>query len=240
MRIIYRAEHSIYKKYVSQFFLPSIEMNKHVSFPQFWTSSLPPGAENNLSKRNYEQKDFYVAVYVGGLSFGYGISNLLEAVNILNKDRVVLKLKLVCRIKEFETSKELFAQYIDKTWLQILHLSGEKLEQVYSTADFAILPLRKTKYNDFAVPVKLFEYLSYGLPVVATNCSAQKSIVSNNNNGIICEDSSESIAFAITEIMNEKMLGKLRINAEISLFNNNLWFHRAEEVSETLIGEKNS
>ena len=63
-------------------------------------------------------------------------------------------------------------------------------------------------------PVKLFDYLSAGLPVVANDVSAWTKIITDNNVGIVTPDNPDSFANAIIELLeNQPFREKCRSNA---------------------------
>lgn len=51
---------------------------------------------------------------------------------------------------------------------QVVHLSGEDLEEAMVRADVAVLYLEPSSYWEFVVPVKLFSYLEANCPVIVT------------------------------------------------------------------------
>jgi glycosyltransferase involved in cell wall biosynthesis len=236
MRSIYKLEYKLYKTYFSNFFLPSMEMNDYIKFPERKTSSLPPGGENLLdySKDNHTGLNI---IYVGGISVRYGLLKMLEAINQVYEKNRNVKLHLVCRKEEYVQNEEIFNKFKDNEWLTVYHANGEKLKEIYKKADLGIIPIEKNTYNDFAVPVKLFEYISYGLPIIATNCNAQTKIINEDNLGLITEDSSEDIARKIQLLMDEELRSKLKENVSKTLLSKHLWLHRAEMIYYELLGE---
>lgn len=98
-----------------------------------------------------------------------------------------------------------------------------------------MIPRPKSLYNDLAMPVKLFEYLSYGLPIVTTNCTEMANFVSHNQVGLIAEDSAPSLADRILQLVEDKALyDQLRRNVRQTLENGNLWTDRARFVAQQL------
>ena len=173
-------------------------------------------------------------VYVGGISQRYGLEILLQALDLANK-KVALYLELMCRRDEFMQHRPVFANYDGAEWLHVYRLTGKDLEQVYRRSDIAVIPLLKNLYNDLAMPVKLFEYLSYGLPIVSTNCTEMASFISRNKVGLIAEDSASSLADRIRQLVEDKALyNQLRRNVRQTLENGNLWTDRARFVAEQL------
>jgi glycosyltransferase involved in cell wall biosynthesis len=196
---------------------------------------LPPGGQI-MAREYYLQPgdEIRTVVYVGGISQRYGLEILLQALDLAN-GKVALNLDLVCRQNEFMRQRSNFANYDGVAWLHVYHLTDKDLEQVYRRSAIAVIPLLKNIYNDLAMPVKLFEYLSYGLPIVATNCTEMAKFISRNKVGLIAEDNAPSLADKILQLVKDKALyDQIRRNVKQTLENGNLWTDRARLVAEQL------
>lgn len=235
MQNIYKIEKKVYERYASHFFLPSLQMNKYVDFDSNRTYSLPPGGEvHRLNKIKRSNGDLLDVIYVGGISERYGLQVMLESFDIINQNTQKANLLLVCRKNEYEEHKKVVEKYKKCRWLKIYHAFGEDLIPIYQQADVGIIPIQKNTYNDFAVPVKLFEYLSFGLPIIATNCNAQAEIILNNGLGIVTKPDSHSLVQAIETLMDSERLNDYERNVQEYLMNKGLWIHRVEEVFNIL------
>ena len=104
----------------------------------------------------------------------------------------------------------------------------------YEKADVALLTAPKTFYRDFAVPIKIFEYLSYLKPVLVTDCTETAKIIRDNQIGWIVKDDPDCIANKIQELCSypDEIYGvKEHMKTARS---NNLWSSRAEKVIKDL------
>ena len=52
--------------------------------------------------------------------------------------------------------------------IDVVHGSGQELEALYERADACVLFVEPDPYREFAAPVKLYEYLGHGKPVIAS------------------------------------------------------------------------
>ncbi len=243
MKFIYACELRLYKRYVTQFFLPSKQMNQYTKFDPKRVHALPPGGMNCLplaNKDNHEEGRKLNVIYVGGISPRYGLDILLEAFKLLNKKNDVARLMMVCREDEYYKYYTKIRPYEKFSWLEVYHAYGEKLLSIYEQADIAIIPRHKTLYNDFAVPVKLFEYLSFGLPVVVTDCAAQAEIVENDKLGVVTRDDSVSISQGIAFFLDFETRMQYENNVQDALINHHLWIHRVKKVYKILMQAKNN
>jgi glycosyltransferase involved in cell wall biosynthesis len=230
LMMMHRFDLMIFKRCCDIVYFPSQSMSELFSFKT--RKVLPPAGEDNLPTTE-EVSVKKTAIYVGGVSERYGTHILLKAFQIVNEEYSVdLKLKLVCRV---EQSDPLVAPYKDKPWLQTFKASGDSLQEIYQTADFGVIPFKKDIYMDFAVPVKMMEYLSYSLPIVATDCVETARFIMSNDIGVICEDNADALAEALMKILdqNEDFL-RYKKNCRTVLLQSNLWAHRAADVVQDL------
>ncbi|MGP4079008.1 glycosyltransferase [Pseudalkalibacillus sp. R45] len=228
MRAIYQKELRTFSKVVDLLYLPSLEMNQSVG----WTgeySELPPGMEGmHVQSTQSRGKETASAVFVGGISDQKGMLMLLEVFKKINATKAV-DLQLVCRENEYRKYIEMH-KYETETWLTVSHKSGQELKDVYEQADIALIPREINTYHDFAVPVKLFEYQSYGLPIVATNCKAQARILNDEKTGKTADDNAEDFSKAILEAIEPTNLQMMKENIINNSFNRHSWDARITKV----------
>ncbi|MFC0272244.1 glycosyltransferase family 4 protein [Metabacillus herbersteinensis] len=234
MQFLFKAELSLFKKYSDIYYLPSQYMNEYIQFPDERVVALPPGGIDFIRPDGPLLDEQPRAIYVGGIHPRYGVYEMLNAFQKLNKEETQITLTFVCRKEELAKFTHLMEPYINSSWIQLIHASGEELMPLYRKADFGIVPIKKDVYNDFAVAVKMFEYLSYGLPMIATNCNAQMDLVNDGNFGIIVESNEKSIYNALQEMLDPKKRDELKHHAILALKEKHLWYHRALTVHETL------
>jgi hypothetical protein len=116
-------------------------------------------------------------------------------------------------------------------WLHIEHLSGPGIQALLPSVVACIIPRRRSAYNDLAIPVKLMEYLSYGRPLLVTDCVEQARIVESSGAGLVVEDSVEAMADGIGRLLRaapadlDKLSAAARAAAEA-----NSWHVRAQQV----------
>ncbi len=194
--------------------------------------ALPPAGEiiDNNDLCNYDLKTL---VYVGGVSELYGFRNLIEAFDLLNKKGNLYKLLVVCRKNEWEKVSSSLKQ---RDWLTVFHLSGNELASVYKKAAAGIITKPQNKYNNMAVSVKLFEYISYGIPIISTHSNATDRIINKFNIGITVDDMPEAIANGVLKLLaDDEAIKFYRNNTQIALQNNCQWIHRVKQVEKDLL-----
>lgn len=235
MQTIYKLEEKFYQRYCDVVFLPSNAMGSYVSINKSKVSLPPGGKRREIRKLKHESPS--QAIYVGGINNeDYGLFLLLDALKIANRKERICQLTVVCREQEFQSldlkRKDLFKD----SSITICHVSGNELDELYKRMDFAFIPRYKSVYNDFSVPVKLVEYLSNELPVIATNCDAQKEIIESGKYGLICMDNPESMAIAIQEMNG--LSEKFTENIQKTFINEHSWEARVKKVKQVLLKEE--
>ncbi|WP_119968638.1 glycosyltransferase [Shewanella japonica] len=104
----------------------------------------------------------------------------------------------------------------------------EELSELISTFDIGICPYSFDTFNTYRNPLKVYEFFSYGLPVVCTNCD-----VDENTKGYLSVTSSvdefiQKISYELTT--NTAAKKHFRIN----FAKNNCWDNRADFVIQKL------
>lgn len=227
-------------KYIDIFYFPSHQtsklfqfQNKRILFPA--GEILYKNSDSNmLTKVKANPSYIPKAIYVGAISDGYGTPLMIEAFKIINQNEIICELLLVCRKFEYEKS---FLKDSAFPWLKIIHASSEKLKEIYKQADFSLLPLNSDHpYYNMAVAVKLFEYMSYALPIISTPTEAMAEIIQNYNIGIVTKNNSASeLADAVLQLIKSPDKYKsYRQNIISALESENLWCHRVETIIHDL------
>lgn len=200
---------------------------------------LPPGGEvKETPSGSQSQGRPPTGIYVGGISKRYGLGILLNAFGQANS-KVRVNLIMVCHRDAFEEQASEIAPFLGQDWLSVHHVSGPALDEIYRDADFGIVPLEVDDYNTLAMPVKLFEYLSFQLPVIATNCWETARFVTENKIGLVCEATPASLGDAVLSLISDRgCYDEFRANSRRALIERNLWVHRVKTIADTLSRQK--
>ncbi|MEG0663267.1 MAG: glycosyltransferase, partial [Anaerovoracaceae bacterium] len=190
---------------------------------------LPPGC---TIVQNEQRPKLPECIYVGGVSEAYGANLLLAAFDRLNGEEEKVHLNLVTSKDDAQNIEE---RFLGKPWLSLHHAHGDKeLRKIYERANLAIIPFKKTRYMNLAIPIKLFEYVGYGLPMIATDCVEIEKLINKEKIGITCNDTPDDIALAVEQFYQDKDLQD-RLYANVEAFaKKNKWEDRAQCVIDDL------
>lgn len=116
------------------------------------------------------------------------------------------------------------------TNMNVVHASGDELLELYADADICSLLVEPTEYWQFAAPMKLFEYLGHGKPVVATGGTFAGDFVAENGFGWSIDYESDTIATFLRQLSaNPDEVAAKSANARL-LANEHTWEKRAREM----------
>lgn len=227
----------VIKKACDVVFVPSDTFGQYFDFQK--KICLPPGCEVRDSV-NYDEdifidKEYLTFIFVGGATRRYGVDLTFEAFSRVNKDGITAKLIYVCPENQWKGIKEeVYRSEYDK-WLMVYHCSGdEKLRPLYAQADVALLAAPNTEYQNFAVPVKIFEYMSYNKPILVTNSYETSRIILENNIGWSVKDSADDVCEKIKYLNeNRNEVADKKRNCKEACYNNS-WDVRAKHVVKIL------
>lgn len=238
LKNIHKVELKVFKKIATKIYLPTKSMNQYVNIQPKQLGVLPPGGERQEIEK-VQSSSLVTMIYVGGISERYGTDRLLTALDKMNKEGKRVHLILVCREDGFASFQQQFMFNYDRDDLEIHHKSGHELKELYARADFGVIPVRKNTYNDFAIPVKLFEYLSYQLPILATNCNEMEKVINEAKIGYIVEDSVDGLIQGFEHFLNNNVQLIYENHIQHALSHQHQWIHRAKTVYDDLsnVGE---
>lgn len=239
MRELYARELKTLNKYVDVLFLPSLEMGKYVPGTDGMRRlALPPGCDGRGAPEDPQSSNDAVMhlLYVGAVGGEhYDISELLRAVGEVDD----VELTICTRKDQWESVSQTYAGLLSDS-VHVVHASGHELAPLYKDADVACLMMRPQEYRSFAVPMKLYEYLGNGVPILASEGTLAASVVSQSNSGWVVGFNSEDLVGVLTYLKShpEEVAAKARDAREVGV--QNTWRDRATLVADTLAPEQDN
>ncbi len=139
----------------------------------------------------------HAVCYVGGITDIRGIFEMIEAIG-----QTDAKLLLAGKFSSGSQRSQAMAMSGWTNVQELGHLNRQEVSQTLARAVAGLVVLHPVDNYINALPVKMFEYMSAGIPVIASNFSLWKEIVEGNQCGI-CVDplNPQAIAKAIQWIL---------------------------------------
>lgn len=213
---------------VDVIYFPSESCFKWFSYKRM--KALPPAGFDRLPK--YKERN-HTIIYVGGISEHYNGDMLLNAVDELYRRDPSFRLILVCREAEWKVFEH---PCKDASWLEVHHASGDALAPLYARASAAIIGKKENIYNALAISVKIFEYMSYGLPQVIFDNLESGKLLRTERIGIPVEPNATAMADALEMLLNdEKLCAEYQANIRDALLNRHTWNHRVRQIVTDLL-----
>jgi hypothetical protein len=179
----YWLEWFAYRRWVDQLFLPSLMMAEALptAWPAHRISALPPGCreDGQSSDRHPPVPGMVRLFYVGGVTPPiYDIQPLVHLIRGVDG----ISLTICCPEAEWEKAQAYYS-VSESLNISVVHASGDGLRPYYAQADVSIFFPRPHPYLRFAMPVKLFEAIEYGIPVIIYGDSEASRLVDSEGIG---------------------------------------------------------
>jgi glycosyltransferase involved in cell wall biosynthesis len=122
-------------------------------------------------------------------------------------------------------------------WVEVRRAAGDEIDTLLPRVLASVVPRLRTPYNDIAVPIKVMEYLSYGRPMITTDCTETARIVHDAGSGLVVADGAAALAQGISElagaapaVLDQYAAAGHRAALEHS------WDRTGQRVVETILG----
>jgi glycosyltransferase involved in cell wall biosynthesis len=111
-----------------------------------------------------------------------------------------------------------------------------KVHEELERADCLVLPNQRTvRSGFFTSPMKLFEYMASGVPIVATDLPAINEILRHEENALLVEpDRPEALAAGIRRVLEDGALGQRLAARALEDVASYSWASRARQLAEFL------
>jgi glycosyltransferase involved in cell wall biosynthesis len=191
---------------------------------------LPPGGQAN---RDWIPPSCEppVIVFAGEASFRYGSDLLVSAL-----ERVVARYPTArCYFMSSNAGFIRDHPLRHAPWLTVESQRFDELPTIMSSATIAVVPLRVDAYTELAIPVKLFDYMSYGRPLVVTACRETAALVRELEAGLVVEPTAAALADGISRLIeNPALTRRLGENGYRAIQTAHSWSHRAKRLLQMI------
>ncbi len=233
-KIFYRYDLKEYKKWVDVLFLPSLEMGNYLpELHQVPKIALPPGCESSkiIAKRPIIKNSPLKILYVGGLGDLYQLELMLDTVLTFSLNQMLIT--ICTREDDLNAVRHKYIKYFNRPQIIWVHKGGEELKEIYDAHDICCLWVNPSRYWEFAMPVKLFEYLAFQKPILAVSYTAAGNFVTANKIGWATAYDQGSLRKILLRLLDETWDEMPEYLSQVA--HENTWEKRALEVENNLI-----
>ena len=229
----YRFDLLNYKRYLTRLYLPSMAMGRYVPVvPEACFSALPPAhevkqASRQLSVSRNTGKPLHI-FYVGGMSDHYQMHKLFRVV----AQRRDVELTICTRSAEWQAVKGEYPPLSDN--IRVVHESGEAMQARLAAADVVSIFVKPQEYREFAAPVKLYEYLGHGKPIIASAGTLAGRFVEENGVGWTLPYEEDALDALLTRLQAEPVILSNVQEHMLVVARSHTWQARAEQVIKDL------
>lgn len=233
----YKYDLKKYNELLNVLYLPSREMGEILPFVfKGKIEELPPAIDEDQFLNDIEilqGSEKLKIFYVGGLGEIYN----LELMCKVTQDLEFIDFTICCRREEWEKEKYRYERYLNPR-IKIVHKSGSQLNKYYEEAHLMCKFLKPHMYWDIAMPVKLYEYIGSGKPILATNYGVADKFIEEYDIGWNINYSYDKLAENLKHIYhNQNEIVEKSKNIK-KIRDDNTWEARAKKVAEQLMNIK--
>ena len=190
-------------------------------------------------RKKYGLKDKKVVVYVGAMSAWHGAEDLIDVAAKLNEDIRFLMIGKNLEIlgekakEKGVSSKFIFAGFVRHEDVPKYITAGDVAVAPYNPKGFGEME----RYGFYFSPIKIFEYMACGKPVVATDLEIIRDIINENRCGLLTKlgdagDFAEKIKMLLGNEALIKQFGENGRNAAIEKYTWDRVAHQIYKMSK--------
>lgn len=211
------------------------QFSKEFSYP-YKIAVIPNGHnfEHLEPKNKYSFGNDHIKIIYTGLNLYKmkGLNHLIEALDFLDHRFLVHIIggtdahrnELNQKYKKFVAQKRLI---IDPP------KNHQEMIGYMQKADLAVIPLPKNDFSLFTSPLKLFEYMAAGLPIVASDVATIKEVINDRQDGLLYEAGDvHSMVQMIKILVSHKSLAETIGKGAYRTSKNYTYEKRAERILE--------
>jgi glycosyltransferase involved in cell wall biosynthesis len=179
-----------------------------------------------------------ILLYIGGITFGRGLEQAIQSLVYLNEAALVM---VGPDRRRFREGLYRYADEIDVSDRVFYHspIYYEKIPLLCREATVGLVLTQNISLNNYyGLPNKLFEYLSGGLPVVASDFPAIREIIEDSRAGVLCNPSDPvSISDAVIEVTRSaEKYRNYAANAQVAFADRYNWNRQAKILLDVYSG----
>jgi len=159
-------------------------------------------------REQYQLVDSQIVIYVGNLDKVRRLSVLIRAFSRVRKHKGQVKLLMLGEGSDRRTLEELARELeIQEDVIFTGQVPASQIPKFIAAADIGISPVSPVACHIIGSPLKMFEYMGGGKPVIANEeILDQKEVVEQSGGGILVPFTSEAFAAAMIELLDNPQM----------------------------------
>lgn len=194
-----------------------------------------------LNEKYGINRETKVIVYAGSFKYWKGVDVLIKSIKFIKSNNFKILLIGGHGEDRDRIEKLILENAINNKIVVDGFLSQKELINILKCSDVGVIPNIKTPISEkYTSPLKLFEYMICGLPIICANLPSMKEILINERNCLFFETENEKdLANKIDDLLKNNIFRrKLSIN-NIQDAKEYTWDGRAEKIINIIFREKN-
>jgi glycosyltransferase involved in cell wall biosynthesis len=229
-KLFYRYDLLQYRRLLDRLYLPSMAMAAHVPwFDRARMVALPPGFADQALPASPPARKLRL-LYVGGIGDHYRMHELFRALGMASAAELTVCTReadwlAVCQEYPVGAAGN----------VRIVHRSGAQLQELIANADLGVICVDPHAYWTFAAPVKLYEYLGAGKPVLASQGTLAADFVEREGIGWGVPYKASAIAQLLDTLASDRMALERKRARVQAIRETHTWQARARTVVADLV-----
>lgn len=227
-RALYHLDLLLYRAAVTRIFLPSLHMATEIPFTDpARCAALPPASDVVEMPRVDDPASMF---YVGGLGDYYRLHECVKAIDAVPEAQLVL----CTSAKLWNGLKAEYEPLMTQGHTKVVHENGPGLRPFYEHSAIGTLFMEPISYREFAAPLKFYEYLGHGRPVIAVEGSLVAGIIEETGAGWVLPYEAEALVSLLTHLRNNPQEYKTAADRAEQVRHDNTWLARARQAAAEL------
>jgi glycosyltransferase involved in cell wall biosynthesis len=179
-------------------------------------------------------QDFFVLLYIGDTGLRRGLLTAIHALPQLVKESTSIRLVVAGKSSEDSVLKAAVKRLKMESYVDFLGWVDPSLFPSYiSASKLCISPLHRNVHHDTTYANKLFQYMSFGKPLLVSNATAQKKMVISVGSGYVhrASEVNDFVEKALLLYRDENLRTEMGRRGKAFVENEFSW----EQTSENLV-----
>ena len=178
-------------------------------------------------------RDSFTVLYIGDTALRRGLQTVISSLEYLIPSIPNIKLIFVGQSKADSVLKEMVAK---NNWEDYVDMVGwqdpVKFPSYIKASDVGICPIHRNIHHNTTYANKIFQYLSFGKPVLVSNCDAQQTLIEEHQCGLVFLDRNPKDFSEKLQILhnNDEWYSTYSNNAESAIRTKLNWDHFSSEL----------